>query len=93
MIGYMNHIVKRAGHKESYDSRKVYASVYAACLAVRTHPEEAELIADKVTESINAWVTDKVEVTSQGIFLHCAGVLFDLNPDAAYMYKTHRDVN
>ena len=25
------HIVKRAGHSESYDTKKLYASVYAAC--------------------------------------------------------------
>ena len=89
----MNHIVKRAGHKESYDARKVYASVYAACLAVRIHPAEAELVADKVTQSINAWVTDKTQVTSQGIFLQVTEVLRSLNPDAAYMYRTHRDVS
>jgi transcriptional regulator NrdR family protein len=89
----MSHIVKRAGHKEKYDSRKVYASVYAACLAVRVHPGEAELVADKVTQEINAWVTSKKEVDSGQIFLQISVSLRKFNPDAAYIYHTHRDVN
>lgn len=89
----MSTIVKRAGHKENYDSRKVYASVYSACLTVRVHPGEAELVADKVSQHLNAWVTDKKEVTSHGIHLKVAEVLYGLNPDAAYMYHSHKDVS
>jgi len=44
----MIHIVKRRGHKEEYDERKVYASAYAACLNVHLGEIEAEEIATKV---------------------------------------------
>lgn len=89
----MSHIVKRHGHKEKYDSRKVYASVYAALLALRTHEGEAEVVADKVTREVNAWVTGKKEVTSHEIFVKTEAVLKSINPDAAFIYTTHLDVN
>lgn len=89
----MSHIVKRAGHREKYESRKVYASVYAACLTVRVHPGEAELIADKVTKELNAWATEKNEMTSSEIFQQIVFCLQKYNSDAAYMYKTHRDLS
>lgn len=89
----MSHIVKRNGHKEAYDSRKVYASVYAACLAVRVHQGEAELVADKVAQELNAWVTGQKEVTSHQIFFQASASLEKYNPDAAFMYRTHRDVS
>ncbi|OGY30313.1 MAG: hypothetical protein A3F35_01000 [Candidatus Woykebacteria bacterium RIFCSPHIGHO2_12_FULL_45_10] len=89
----MTHVVKRARHKEEYDNRKVYASIYAACIAVSIHHREAELIANKVTEEINAWVSDKDELTSLGIFHVATEALERYNPDAAFIYKTHRDVS
>lgn len=89
----MSHIVKRKGKKEAYESKKVYASVYAALLSIRVHPGEAELVADQVTKEVNAWVTGRKEVTSHEIFLQVVESLKPINPDAAYMYGTHRDIN
>ena len=87
------HVVKRAGHKEEYDSRKVYASVYASCLNVHMHAGEAELIADKVSREITSWLEDKKEVTAHEIFKQVVEALGKYNPDAAFMYETHRDVS
>ena len=89
----MSHVVKRKGHKEEYDSRKVYASVYAACLNVHMHQGEAELVADKVANEINDWVKTKGEVTAHEIFLSTTQVLKKYHPDASFMYETHRDVS
>lgn len=89
----MTHIVKRKGHKEEYDNRKVYASVYAACLNVHVHTGEAELIADKVSKEIDIWIKDKSEVSSHMIFLQVAKSLRKYNPDASFMFETHRDVS
>lgn len=87
------HIVKRKGHNEPFDSRKVYASVYAACLTVRVPQGEAELVADKVSREITGWVETKTSVTSHEISKQVAESLRILNPDAAYMYSTHRDLS
>ncbi|MEX0617170.1 MAG: ATP cone domain-containing protein [Candidatus Woykebacteria bacterium] len=89
----MAHIVKRKGHKQEYDDRKVYASVYAACLNVHMKDQEAEGIADKVSKDINQWLKDKSEVDYREIFEQVTKSLSKYNGDASFMYKTHLDVS
>ena len=86
-------IVKRKGHKEDFDIKKVYASVYAACLNVDMHEGEAELIADKVSSEVEIKLQSEEEVTSTHILKLVADVLRKYNTDAAFMYETHRDVS
>mgnify|MGYP000144331377 CR=1 FL=1 len=86
----MQHIVKRGGHSEPYDVRKLYASVYAACLSVREHPGSAELIAEAVCKSVEKWLAQKHEVTSNDIRINAAKHLKTINPDAGHIYLNHR---
>lgn len=88
----MKHIVKRAGHTELYDERKLYAAIFSACQSLREPEGSAELIADKVTKDINAWLDKKHEVTSNDIRAQAAKHLHVYHPDAAYMYLHHRVV-
>lgn len=84
-------IVKRMpGHTEPYDERKLYASVYAACLSVRTPAGEAELTANCVCRDITPWLSHKTEVTSLDIRQQASSHLKVYSPDAAYMYRKHR---
>lgn len=84
-------IVKRtAGHSEPYDERKLYASIYAACLGVRTPGGEAELTAEHVCKDMFRWLKVKHEVTSADIRRTAAEHLTVYNPHAAYLYKQHR---
>lgn len=89
----MKHIVKRAKHTEEYDERKLYASVYAACVAVRVSPGEAELVARQVCQDVGSWLEDKHEVTASDIHRQAAKNLKAYNPDAGYIYETHRDIS
>lgn len=85
------HIVKRTqGHSEPYDERKLYASVYASCLGVRTPVGEAELTAEHVCKDIAPWLESKQEITSADIRRKAADHLQIYNPHAAYLYKHHR---
>jgi transcriptional regulator NrdR family protein len=85
------HIVKRKpGHNEPYDERKLYASVYASCLGVRTPTGEAELTAEHVCKDLEFWLGTKQEVTSADIRRKAAEHLKVYNPHAAYLYKHHR---
>ena len=86
----MKHIVKRAGHTEAYDEKKLYASVYAACLSVREHPGSAELIAQEVVNEFEKWLGNKHEVTSNDIRKKAAEHLKAINPDAGHIYLHHR---
>lgn len=87
------HIVKRKGHKQEFDERKVYASVFAACLSAHVLHEEAENISGLVTREVKKWIEDKDEVTSGQLSKQGAEELEHLNKEAAFMYKTHRDIS
>jgi len=83
----MKHIVKRAGHTEKYDQRKLYASIYSACLVVNTSAQEAELVAAKVTEEVEKCLENKHELTSGDIFRRTYQHFKEYDSDAAYLYK------
>lgn len=89
----MVHIVKRKGHKEIFDERKVYASVFAACLSAHLNKEEAEVNANMVTKAVKEWLDEKEDITSDQIFKKAGEELEHLNKDASFMYKTHRDIS
>lgn len=89
----MTIIVKRRGHKQEFDERKLYASLYAACLSAHVKHEEAETVANLVCREIKKWLSGKEEVTSDEIFRQAGKELKHLNQDAAFMYLTHRDIS
>lgn len=89
----MEHIVKRKGHKERYDERKVYASVFAACMTLRMSDEESELIAHMVAHEVSEEFKDVHEVSAHSIHNFVVKSLKKFNKDVAYMYETHKDIN
>ncbi len=89
----MTHIVKRKGHKQKFDERKLYASVYAACLSANIDKEEAAVTANLVIKEVKKWLEGKEEMTSDQIFRKVGEELKHLNKDAAFMYTTHRDIS
>lgn len=89
----MNHIVKRKGHAEPYDNRKLYASIYSACLSVRATEGEAELVAERVVKDVETWLVKKHEVTSADIRRVASQNFKAYNADAEYMYRHHRELH
>ena len=85
-------IVKRKGHSEEFDERKVYASCYAACLSSHVPHMEAEKICEKVAKEIKSWAMKKKAVSSNDIFEQVTAAIKKHNEDAAFMYETHRDI-
>lgn len=86
----MKHIVKRSGHVEIFDIKKLYASVFAACLAMHEPVSTAEDIAERVSDDVEKWLEKKSEVLSNDIRRVTAKYLYAHNPDAAYSYLHHR---
>lgn len=89
----MNIIIKRRGHKEPFDERKLYASIYSACLTTHHRKEDAERMSEAVTKSIKEWLVGKNEVDSGTLFAEAAHELEKLSKDAAFMFVTHRDIS
>ena len=63
----MKNIIKRHGHKQKYDQKKVYASVYAAALSSHYNEKKAEELAQNVTKKVNTFVKSKKQITSSMI--------------------------
>ncbi|MBI2667401.1 hypothetical protein HYX17_01365 [Candidatus Woesearchaeota archaeon] len=89
----MKHIVKRKGHKEMFDERKIYASCYAASISSHLSKKEAEIICEKISKDIKAWIKTKKDVTSTQIFKQVIKLMKSYDKNAAFMYETHRDVS
>ena len=88
------HIVKRKGHKEKFDERKIYASCYEASLGCCNYDKKkVEKICEKVTKSIKLWIKNKNIVNSNQIFKQVIKELKKLSKEAAFMYETHRDIS
>ena len=86
-------IVKRKGHLEEYDEKKVYGSCYAACSAAQLTSKECEAIAEAVTKEVNKKVRAKPKITSTEIFHTVVRHLKKHNKEVAFLYETHRDVS
>lgn len=86
-------VVKRRGHNESFDTRKLYASCYFACMTIAMDKQEAEKLCESVSADMRAWLKGKKKVDSQELFEAMVKVLARYNEDVAFMYETHRDIS
>ena len=86
-------IVKRKGHTELYDERKVYGSCFFACRNAHLTEGEAEDICNKVIIAVTKWIKPKKVVSSNDIFKVLIEELKKHNEDAAFLYETHRDIS
>jgi len=86
-------IVKRKGHTELYDERKVYGSCYFACRNAHLSEQDAEKICKKVCVAITKWIRKHKVVSSTDIFRILTQELKKHNEDAAFLYETHRDIS
>lgn len=87
------HVIKRRGHKEKYDEKKVYASVYAACQTCEMHEKQCEKMAGAVTKQITSLIRKHKILDSEDISKNVIKMLKKKDKDAAFMYETHLDVS
>jgi hypothetical protein len=85
-------IVKSGGKRpaEAFMHNKLYDSIQAACLSVRSPEGEAEMVARSVCDTVMAWLRTKPEVTSADLRRKASEALEKQHPEAAYLYKHHR---
>ena len=82
-------VVKRKGHVEKFDEKKVYGSVYAACASAHYEKLKCEKIADEVTRKIKKFVTNKGETSSTEIRKKIENELKKKNKELAFFYEQH----
>lgn len=87
-------VVKRGGKRptEAFSRAKLHASVYATCLSVRSLDGHATDTANHVCNVVVSWADNKPEVTSADIRHQAVKALETVHPDAAYLYKHHKQI-
>ena len=85
--------IKRHGHAEKFDERKLYASVFAAALNCHLSDEESEHIANEVSQDLIVLIRNNKHTNTKFIkeeiikSLNTRG-----NKEIATMYKHHLDI-
>jgi transcriptional regulator NrdR family protein len=85
-------VVKRRGHTEKFDERKIYASVYEACHVDGMKTEKAEKIAASVTQAIKKKIEKLDKVSSHAIHAEVVKELKKHHADVAYLYEHHKEI-
>ena len=85
----MSIIVKRRGHKEKFDEKKIYGSVYAACASAHYDEIKCERIAEEITQQIKKFVRNKKEIQSIEIRKKIEVELNKKNEELAFFYEQH----
>ncbi|MFN7991054.1 MAG: ATP cone domain-containing protein [Candidatus Micrarchaeia archaeon] len=88
----MSVVVKRRGKKESFDEKKVYGSIYSACMECDLGEKKSEAVAERITSDVKAFLKGKSEVNSTEIFGIVIQKLAREHEAVAFMYQTHRDI-
>ena len=92
-IGICRHVIKRKGHQEIYDEKKVYASVYSAALNCHYSEKKSEKLAERVMKAVNKLVESKRVFNSSSIRNFILGILERIDSDVALMYEHYLDLS
>ena len=82
-------VVKRKGHTEEFDEKKVYGSVYAACASAHYDEMQCEKIAGEVTKKVKKLLKNKKEVSSTEIRKRIENELKKKDEELAFFYEQH----
>lgn len=82
-------VVKRKGHKERFDERKLYGSVYAACASAHYNERKCEKIALEITEKMKSLMSGRKSISSSAIRQGVVGALGKKDKELAFFYKEH----
>jgi transcriptional regulator NrdR family protein len=85
-------IVKRKGHRQQFDEKKAYASIYAACMECSLGAKLSEGISQDITAELKRSLKGRSEVNSTEIFGFIVQKLAKANEAVAFMYATHREM-
>ncbi len=88
-------VVNQDGEKESFDERKLYGSVFYPAREAEYDREEAEALANGLTEDVRDWIDDHEDdvVTSRELREKVLELLEEEDDGVAFLYRTHMDIN
>lgn len=87
------YVIKRTGRKEKFQERKLFKSVYNACVGAGVDRNESLRISKDVITSVKITIGKNKEMKSNQLFNHVKRILSKYNKHCAFMYETYRDVS
>ena len=85
-------IIKRKGHEEAFDDRKLYGSIYAAALTAHYNEHASEEIATDVTNEVTAWLMAHANISSNDLKTKVHSILMREDKEVAFLYESHLDI-
>ncbi|MBI4017491.1 MAG: hypothetical protein HY366_00935 [Candidatus Aenigmarchaeota archaeon] len=85
----MTLVVKRRGHREAFDERKLYASVYAACASAHYNEAGCERAAAQMTARVKSIVKGRKEINSKEIRSRVKEELGKIDENVEFFYDKH----
>lgn len=85
----MSVVVKRKGHKEKYDEKKVYGSIYAACASAHYDEMQCEKLSEQITGKINKFVKNRKIIQSTKLREKIENELKKKDEELAFFYEQH----
>ncbi|MBI2671375.1 hypothetical protein HYX16_00405 [Candidatus Woesearchaeota archaeon] len=82
-------IIKRKGHKEKFDEKKIYGSVYAACASADYSENKCEKTAGEITKKVRNYLVNKKQISSSEIRKKIDAELKKRNKELAFFYEHH----
>tara|TARA_Y100000310_G_scaffold251715_1_gene258312 strand:- start:31802 stop:32080 length:279 start_codon:yes stop_codon:yes gene_type:complete len=82
-------IVKRKGHKEKFDEKKIYGSVYSACASALYPEQKCEKTANQIMKKIIRLVANKKQINSSQIRKKIEQELTKKDKELAFYYEQH----
>ena len=86
-------VIKRRGKKQTFDEKKIYGSVYSACMECEMGEKKCEAVAEEIVGDVKKFLKGKTKVNSTEIFGFVIQRLAKKHEPAAFMYQTHRDLS
>lgn len=82
-------VVKRKGHKEKFDEKKLYASIYAACASAHWNEESCEKIAAKITNAMKKLIKSRSTIKASEIHDKVSAQLKKIHKELSFFYDKH----
>ena len=92
-MGLNKLIVKRRGHIEEFDIRKLERSVYCACVNIHMSKKQANQVVAEVVQKLRFFFRNTADVSTLDIKDKVIHFLEEMqHSDVAVMYKHHMNV-
>lgn len=86
-------VVKKSRKKESFNKKKLYASIYNSCLSTQLSRKECERIAKKIYQDVAKILEKQTCLLSEEITETVAKAMSKHRKELAFMYQTHKELS